>query len=96
MEVVTDLIAQRDALDKQIAETRKTARKEAMKRIFELMQLHGIEEVILDNGIDKRSKVAPKWKDPASDTTWTGRGIKPKFVQAALDAGFSMEDMRIK
>ncbi|MDP9123698.1 MAG: H-NS histone family protein [Pseudomonadota bacterium] len=40
-------------------------------------------------------KVQPKYRDPASGATWTGRGLKPKWLQAALDAGKSVTDFAI-
>ena len=32
-------------------------------------------------------KVAAKYRDPASGQTWTGRGLKPKWLSAALEPG---------
>jgi DNA-binding protein H-NS len=46
-------------------------------------------------GGDKRSTVAPKYRDPATGTTWTGRGKKPKWVEAALASGKKLEDLAI-
>jgi len=44
---------------------------------------------------DKRSVVAPKYKDAASGATWTGRGKQPKWLAAALKGGKKLEDFRI-
>lgn len=44
---------------------------------------------------DKRSTVAPKFRDPATGTTWTGRGKKPKWVEAALASGKTLQDIAI-
>jgi DNA-binding protein H-NS len=46
-------------------------------------------------GGDKRSTVAPKYRDPATGTTWTGRGKKPKWVEAAIASGKKLEDLAI-
>lgn len=44
----------------------------------------------------KRGKVAPKYRDPANEAqTWTGRGRKPKWVEAHLAAGGSLDDIAI-
>ena len=40
-------------------------------------------------------KVAPKYKDPSTGSTWTGRGKMPKWVSAALASGRSLESMLI-
>ena len=46
--------------------------------------------------IHARKAVAPKYANPADTSqTWTGRGRKPQWVQAALDAGKSLEDLAI-
>ena len=45
---------------------------------------------------DKRLTVAPKYKDPASGKTWTGRGKTPAWLAAQLAAGCSKQDYLIK
>lgn len=45
---------------------------------------------------DKRVSVAPKYKDPASGKTWTGRGKTPAWLAAQLAAGHSKQDYLIK
>ena len=43
-----------------------------------------------------RAKVAPKYRNPDKpEQTWTGRGIKPKWVEYALESGKALEDLRI-
>ncbi|MAM62758.1 H-NS histone family protein [Maritimibacter sp. UBA3975] len=45
---------------------------------------------------DGRSKVAPKYRNPDEPTvTWTGRGRKPKWVEAHLANGGKLEDVLI-
>lgn len=43
----------------------------------------------------KGSTVAPKYKDPSTGATWTGRGLPPKWMKAALDAGKMKDDFAI-
>lgn len=45
---------------------------------------------------DKRMSVAPKYQDPASGKTWTGRGKTPAWLAAQLAAGRSKQDYLIK
>lgn len=40
-------------------------------------------------------KVPPKYRDPASGATWTGRGLRPRWLQAALAAGRALDEFRI-
>lgn len=46
-------------------------------------------------GSDKRSVVAPKYRDAATGATWTGRGKQPKWLAAALKGGEKLEDFKI-
>jgi DNA-binding protein H-NS len=41
------------------------------------------------------SKVAPKYRD-GQGNTWAGRGLKPRWLQAALKTGKKIEDFAIK
>ena len=44
----------------------------------------------------KRSPVPPKYRNPNDATqTWTGRGRKPKWVEAYLNTGGSMQQIEI-
>jgi DNA-binding protein H-NS len=65
-----------------------------------------IEQILqagIDNGLTKfcippkKPKKAPiKYRDPQDVTlTWTGRGLPPKWMQAALDKGWSKNDFLI-
>ncbi len=45
--------------------------------------------------VDRRSFVAPKYRDSSTGETWTGRGKQPKWLSAALECGKKLEDFRI-
>ncbi len=47
------------------------------------------------NGADKRSVVAPKYRDSITGATWTGRGKQPKWLAQALAGGKSLQDFII-
>jgi DNA-binding protein H-NS len=41
-------------------------------------------------------KVAPKYRNPDnSSETWSGRGLQPRWMRAAIDGGKSKEDFAI-
>ncbi len=45
---------------------------------------------------DAGKKVAPKYRDPANPAnTWTGRGIKPKWLAEKIASGAKVEDFAI-
>lgn len=45
---------------------------------------------------DRRSVVAPKYRDPSSGATWSGRGRMPRWMAEAVESGRSREDFRIE
>lgn len=73
---------------RRLAEAKLAAEKAAKEFGFSL------EEVLVSNG--KATKGAPRFANPDdASQTWTGRGRKPKWVIAALDAGQSLDDLAI-
>jgi DNA-binding protein H-NS len=43
-----------------------------------------------------RGKVAPKYRNPEDPTeTWAGRGLKPRWLAAALKSGKKLDDFMI-
>ncbi len=97
---LTDLISQREALDRQIRDAQTSEKSEAIARVRKLMIEHGLTAADLvappkKNGVRSGSKVAPKYRDPISGQTWTGRGLKPKWLSAAIEAGKAPGDFAI-
>jgi DNA-binding protein H-NS len=98
---VTDLIAQRDALDRQIREVQSTAKADAVAQVRKLMTEHGLSAADLvvtvkaKTGARAGAKVAAKYRDPVTGSTWTGRGLKPKWMKAAIEGGKSVENFLI-
>lgn len=43
----------------------------------------------------ERRAVPAKYRNPETGDTWTGRGLKPKWVEAALAEGKSLDDLLI-
>jgi DNA-binding protein H-NS len=47
-------------------------------------------------GRGARGKVAPKYRNPESPgETWAGRGLKPRWLAAAIKSGKKLDDFRI-
>ncbi len=103
-----NLLAQKAALDKQAAElekaltdARRAERSGVIGQIKSLMAEHGLTVADLGGKAGKAPsasagrKVAPKFKNPATGETWTGRGLQPKWIQAALATGKKLEDFTI-
>lgn len=46
--------------------------------------------------VSPRSPVAAKYKDPASGQTWSGRGLRPRWLAAAIAGGKAIEEFAVK
>ena len=98
---LADLLAQKDAIERQIRDAQSSQRSEAIATIRTLMAQHGLTAADLAakpataKGARSGSKVAAKYRDPQSGATWTGRGLKPKWLAAALANGKTLADFTI-
>lgn len=105
-----ELISQKAALDKQAAEleqqiesARRTERASVVNQIKTLMAQHGVTLAELGSRaaspkVAKSTtgrKVAAKYRNPETGDTWSGRGLKPKWLQAALANGKSLQDFAL-
>lgn len=73
-------------------------KKQALVELEETARKHGysLSELTGVAGGRKRAPVAPKYANPAdSSQTWSGRGRKPRWMEAALKAGKSVDDLTI-
>jgi DNA-binding protein H-NS len=51
----------------------------------------------LQNGKERRKypRVLPKYRNPQTSETWSGRGKRPHWLVAAMKSGHKIEDFRI-
>ena len=85
-----ELLAQKASLEKQIEEKRKEELSSGIQQIKTLMADLGITIADITGNASRRSKtaatsIAPKYRDPASGATWTGRGKAPLWIKNAVD-----------
>jgi DNA-binding protein H-NS len=97
---LSDLLAQKAALEKQIADVQREQHGEAVAKVKALMAEYGL--TLADIGskapaMPKKatSKVAAKYHNPATGDTWSGRGLKPKWLTAALAAGRELSEFAV-
>jgi len=100
MASVSELIAQKAALEKQIVEAQREARADAIARVRALMSEHGLTTADLSNRTSAKragtgNKVAAKYRDSATGNTWSGRGLQPKWLKAAISEGRTLADFVI-
>jgi len=81
-----DLLAQREALEQQIAAARKTEVADAVQKIKGLIEAFGLTQDDVFPAAKQKQKretgsVAPKYRDPATGQTWSGRGKPPNWIK---------------
>ena len=85
MASLQDLLKQRDALTQQIEEARKREISDAVAKVRAMIAEYQLTaQDVFPSGRKARvksgGKVAPKYRDPATGQTWTGRGKAPKWI----------------
>lgn len=83
-----ELLQQREALEQQIKEARRQELAAAVTQVRQLVAEYGLtQQDVFTSGRGTRvsaaagTKVAPKYRDPATGQTWTGRGKAPRWIQ---------------
>jgi len=99
MTSVSELLAQKAAIEQQIIEMQRTERAGAVAKVRALMAEHGLSLSDLSGktATPKRSgaKVAAKYRNAATGDTWSGRGLQPRWLKEALASGKSISDFAI-
>lgn len=88
----------RNRIDKAIATYEDRRKQEAIQELEEAAQRMGFSLADLTglSPVKKRKPAAAKYANPMNPAeTWTGRGRKPRWIQEALDAGKTLEEMSI-
>ena len=79
-----DLLKQREELEAKIAEARNAEVASAIAQVRQLVLDYSLTERDVFGGVRtssaKGSTVAPKYKDPVTGATWTGRGKPPRWI----------------
>lgn len=80
-----ELLAQREQLEQQIAAARQTEITAAVARVRELVEQFQLtaDDIFTTQRAARSTKgtsVAPKYRNPATGETWTGRGKPPRWI----------------
>jgi DNA-binding protein H-NS len=89
-----DLIDLRNAVDAVLASKVTSERKALEASLEKLDGAAGKGRRGSGRSVLAGKKVAPKYRGPGGET-WTGRGLKPKWLTAALEDGMKIEDFLI-
>nr|WP_060985417.1 H-NS histone family protein [uncultured Acidovorax sp.] len=91
-----ELLAQRQNLDAQIEALRKSESQEALSTVRQLINEFGLTQAdVFPTGRAKSplkgNTVAPKYRDPQTGGTWTGRGKPPLWIAGKDRAQFEIK-----
>jgi DNA-binding protein H-NS len=89
--------------EKALAEKKRSERRNVIAKIKELADSIGVTVTVHEAGTSTRAtssrkgtKVAAKYRDPANpQQTWTGRGVKPRWLREYTEKGRKIEDFLI-
>ena len=80
-----ELLAQREQLDKQIKEAIAREKADGITKAKLIIEQYNLSASDLFSrkagGKSAGGKVAPKYRNPSSGETWTGRGKAPKWIE---------------
>ena len=103
MASLQDLLDRKAALEKEIEATRRQERADAVSKVKALMTQYGLTVADLGTkaapkaaAASQGGKVAAKYRNAATGDTWSGRGLQPKWLKAALAAGRKIEEFAVK
>lgn len=88
------------------AEALKNVEKPGMKQLKDVIKRYNLStadvtQALRGHGAGRGSamrgvKVKPKYRNPADRTeTWTGRGLRPRWLVAAMKGGKKLDDFAI-
>jgi DNA-binding protein H-NS len=101
---LAELMAQKAALEQTIGALQTEERAGAIAKVREIMSEYGLTpaDIAVTKGTQKVSKdpgkttkVAAKYRDSVTGNSWSGRGLKPRWLSEALSAGKKVEDFLI-
>jgi DNA-binding protein H-NS len=104
MSTVAELMAQKAEIEKKIADAQREERASAIAQVRSLMAQYGLTVADLASRSASApraasgkavSKVAAKYRDAVTGNTWSGRGLKPNWLKAALDGGKTLADFAV-
>lgn len=87
--------AQIQELTRQAEMLKRTERSAVISDIREKMALYEISLDDLRGSPRKGITLPPKYRDPESGATWTGRGIRPRWLADGLKSGKPLEYFQV-
>ena len=102
MATLQELLAQKEALERQIEQTKKHQRGEAIDKVRALMAEYGLSVADLSGKTPTKAKpsggtgkVPAKYRNASTGESWSGRGLQPRWLKAALASGKKLGDFAV-
>ncbi len=102
MASLQELLDKKAELDRQIEATRRHERADAIAKVKGLMAEQGLSIADISgksssprSGGSAGGKVAAKYRNSATGESWSGRGLQPKWLKAALASGRKIEEFTL-
>ena len=101
MASLQELLAKKEALDREIELTQRQEHSSAIAKVRALMSEYGLTLADLSSKNPVKSKpeagrkVAAKYRNTSTGESWSGRGLQPKWLKAAIAAGRKLEDFSV-
>lgn len=104
MSTLNELLAERAEIERKIAQLQSEERSGAIAKVRALMADFGLSMVDLgtraaaaprSSSSSSTKKVAAKYRNTATGESWSGRGLQPKWLKAALGGGRSIEEFKL-
>ena len=103
MSTLNELLAERAEIERKIAQLQSEERSGAIAKVRALMADFGLSMVDLGtraaaaprSSSSSTKKVAAKYRNTATGESWSGRGLQPKWLKAALGGGRSIEEFKL-
>jgi DNA-binding protein H-NS len=95
-----ELLAQKEAIEQQIEHTKKQERGDAVNKVRALMAEYGLTVADIGGkaaakGKSGGGKVPAKYRNTSTGDSWSGRGLQPRWLKAALASGKKLSDFAI-
>ena len=101
MATLKELLVRKEALDQEIEQTKNEERSDAILKVRALMDEYGLTDADLKGRAAPKpkgrtgAKVAAKYRNASTGESWSGRGLQPKWLKAALATGRKLTDFAV-
>ncbi len=93
-----ELVALKAKLEALIAERIRVEKKALLQKLEAIRRIETRARPSTSkpsHPVKRRAKPSPKYRHPATGETWAGRGLQPKWMRKAIEAGGSQDEFLI-